>query len=276
MAAETPTAQPIQLQSAPQKETECELLLKTETEEKNRLAGEVRTFEEREAFSKQRIESIEQEKEALRMKLSEAEQRLLDTQKKDDSSCQIIQSLAFEMERLLSQLEGERRAHSIEIRTFLRKEDPPEVVKKKQAKAVPLRVATPPLPSLLLLISACQKGLDLHAANDWPANEHRPLVRRKFFDMAQKMAATPMAIVSLDSPTEYYLSPKLPEGLDATVVREAVLSHRSALESLKQFEPYHIIDERMKGQYVAFRIAWDNLDDLIALVSRPVTNQRPS
>ena len=84
--------------------------------------------------------------------------------------------------------------------------------------------------------------------------------------MAQKMVATPLAIVSLESPTEYYLSPKLPEGLDINVVRAAVLSYRSSLENLKRFEPYHIIDDRVKGRYAAFRAAYDNLEDLILLV----------
>ena len=264
--AEAPAVRPMQSQPAPQKETEYEQLLKTEAEEKNRLAGEVRTFEEREAFSKQRIENLEQEKKNLQAKLSETEQALLDIQKKGDSSHHIIQSLASEIERLLSQLESERRTHSIEIRTFLQKEEPPDVVQKKQAKAVPLRAAASPLPSLLLLLASCQRGLNAQLENSWPANEHRPLVRRKFFDMVQKMAATPLAVVSLDSPTEYYLSPKLPEGLDVNTIREAVLARRSLFESLKQFEPFCIVDGRMKGQYTAFRIASENLNDLVAMV----------
>ena len=267
---DSPMVQRVEPQSAPQEEPpdENEQFLKAEAEEKKRLEEVVRTCEEREAFGKQRIESLEREKEDLRSKLSAVEGNLIDAQKKTDSCCQTIQALTLEVDRILGQLESERRAYSIEIRALLRKEereDPLAQAKKKPSKAIPPRIATPPLPSLLLLLSACQKGLDLHVATDWPSNEHRPLVRRKFFDMAQKMVTTPMAIVSLDSPTEYYLSPKLPEGLDINDVREAILSYRTSFEGLKRFEPYHIIDDRMKGRYVAFRAAWDNLEDLIVL-----------
>ena len=249
-------------------QTEKESILKAEAEEKKCLIEKIRTLEESEIFCKQRLESLEREKADLHAKLSEVEGNLIDAQKKTDSCCQTVQSLTFEVDRILTQLEQERRAHSIEVRALLRKDNSEETetqTKKKQAKAALARVATPPLPSLLLLLSACQKGLDLHIAHDWPANEHRPLVRRKFFDLAQKMVTTPIAIVSLESPTEYYLSPKLPEGLEVNDIRTTILSYRETFEKLKRFEPYHIIDDRLQGRYVAFRTAWDNLEDFIVL-----------
>jgi hypothetical protein len=264
-----PTVRYIQQPTPPPQEApQTEKALNVETEEKKRLTEKIRTLEESEIFCKQRLESLEREKVELHATLSEVEGNLVDAQKKTDSCCQTIQSLTFEVDRILTQLEGERRAHSIEVRALLRKDESEETAaqtKKKQAKTALARVATPPLPSLLLLLSACQKGLDLHIANDWPANEHRPLVRRKFFDLAQKMVTTPIAIVSLESPTEYYLSPKLPEGIEVNDVRATILSYSATFEKLKRFEPYHIIDDRLKGRYVAFRAAWDNLEDLIVL-----------
>lgn len=248
---------------------EREAQLKEDADQKAALLENVKRLEEREVFSKQRLSDVEQEKIVLKERLSEAEGRLVEVQKTTDSCCRIIQDLTFEIDRLTIQLEQERRQHSVEIRALLRKEgdEPLSGTKKKSGKSVPAvqKIASPPVPSLLLLLSACQKGLDLHVANDWPAGEHRVLVRRKFFDIVQKMNATPLAVVSLEQPTEYFLSSKLPHNLSAAQVRTVVMEYKQVFSQLQRFEPYHVTDERIGGRWVAFRAAWDNLDDLITM-----------
>jgi hypothetical protein len=256
---------PLQLPKSDEKDVQ----LKALADEKASLTENIRRLEEVELFSKHRLSDLEQERAGLKERLSEAEGRLVEVQKTTDSCCHTIQDLTFEIDRLMSQVDQERHQHSIEVRALLRKEseETGSATKKKVSKTVPAvqKMASPPIPALLLLLSTCQKGLDLHLANDWPANEHRLLVRRKFFDVVQKMNATPLAVVSLEYPTEYFLSSKLPAGLSINQVRAAVLEYKSIFAQLKRFEPYHFTDERLGGRWVAFRIAWDSLEDLIAL-----------
>lgn len=251
------------------KQDERDLQLKAFADEKNSLLEKVKRLEETELFSKQRASDLEQEKNTLKERLSQAEARLVEVQKTTDSCCHTIQDLAFEIDRLMSQLEQERRQHSIEVRALLRKEsdEPVAATKKKTSKTPPAvqKIATSPVPALMLLMSTCQKGLDLRVANDWPANEHRLLVRRKFFDIVQKMNGTPFAVVSLEYPTEYFLSSKLPSTLSITQVQSTVMEYKNIFGQLKRFEPYHFTDEKLGGRWVAFRLAWENLDDLITL-----------
>lgn len=243
---------------------EQEQLLKTANDEKNQLSQTLQRLQESELFAKQRTEDLERKSTELSTQLAETAANLLDAQRTTDSCCQTIQTLTFEVDRLTTQLDQERRQHSIEIRTLLGKESESSS-KKKVPRTLPTKSPLQPIPSLLLLLSACQKGLDLHVANDWPANEHRTLVRRKFFDVAQKMGLAPIAIVSLESPTEHFLSPKLPGSLSIADLRAAVLPYKTTFERLKRFEPYHITDERLGGRWIVFRAAWDNLEDLVAL-----------
>lgn len=258
----------------PQKPDDKELLLKAATDEKKALAENVKRLEEVELFSKQRLHDLEQEKSVMKDKLKEAEGQLVEVQKKTNSFCQTIQELTFEVDRLLTQLEQERRQHSIEVRTLLKKEgdEGGSGQKKKSNKSTPAvpKVATPPLPSLLLLLSTCQKGLDLHQAQDWPANEYRLLVRRKFFDTVQKMNSTPLAVVSLEYPAEYFLSSKLPQNLSINEVRAAVLAYKTTFERLQRFEPFHFTDEKIGGRWIGFRAAWENLDDIITIAPTSV------
>jgi len=255
----------------PEKETPDEkaIQLRAVLDEKAALLENIKRLEETDLFSKRRLTDLDQEKNGLKDKLSEAEGRLVEVQKTTDSCCRTIQDLTFEIDRLLSQLDQERRQHSIEVRALLRKEgeDSSSEGRKKTGKSVPAvqKVASAPISTLLLLMSSCQKGLDLHVANDWPANEHRLLVRRKFFDLVQKMNGTPFAVVSLESPAEYFLSSKLPPSLSINQVRSSVLEYKDAFARLKRFEPYHFTDERIGGRWVAFRAAWDNLEDLITI-----------
>ena len=254
----------------PPKSDDRELLIKTLTNEKQSLSEEMRQLTESALFSKKRLEDIEREHNEIQRRLSEAEGANVEAQKTIDSCRSTIQSLTTEIDRLMIQIDQERRAHSIEVRAFLSKTDgatDTDLGKKKksrQAAAVP-KMATPPLPSLLLLLATCQKGLDLLIAPDWPASEHRLLVRRKFFDVAKKMNSTPFAVVSLENPTEYFLSPKLPSSLTISDVQAATASYKASFSRLQQFEPYHFTDERLGGRWVAFRTAWNNLEDLIAM-----------
>ena len=264
--AEQPTALPIQ----PTKPDNRDHLIKTLNDEKLLLSEEMRQLNEAALFAKKRLADIEQEQNGIQRKLSESEGAHLEDQKTIDTCCHTIQSLTFEIDRLMTQIEQERRQHSIEVRAFLRKDEEDASVspgKKKNSKSIAAisKMTTPPLPSLLLLLSTCQKGLDLHVAPDWPANEHRLLVRRKFFDIAKKMTSTPFAVVSLEHPTEYFLSSKLSPSLSINDIRASVLSCKNSFETLRQFEPYHFTDERLGGRWVAFRAAWSNLEDLIAL-----------
>ena len=251
------------------KSDDKDLQLKALFDEKANLAEHVRRLEETDLFSKQRLSDLEQEKIALKERLSQAEGRLVEVQKTTDSCCRTIQDLTFEIDRLMSQVDQERRQHSIEVRALLRNdaEEGSSATKKKVSKTVPAvqKLSSSPVPALMLLMYTCQKGLDLRLANDWPASEHRLLVRRKFFDVVQKMNATPFAVVSLENPTDYFLSSKLPPDLSIGQVRAAVMEYKATFAQLKRFEPYHVTDERLGGRWVAFRTAWDNLEDLIAL-----------
>ncbi len=262
-------ASPVAAPMSPPLPDERDLQLKAHADEKVSLIENIRRLEETELFSKQRLSDLEQEKTGLKERLQEAEGQLVEVQKTTDSCCHTIQDLTFEIDRLMVQLEQERRQHSIEVRALLRKEDEEVSLasKKKTGKTAPAiqKVAPRPVPALLLLLSTCQKGLDLHLANDWPANEHRLLVRRKFFDVVQKMNSTPFAVVSLEYPTEFFLSSKLPPSLSVNQLRSAVMEYKNSFASLKRFEPYHFTDERIGGRWVAFRIAWDNLEDLVTL-----------
>jgi hypothetical protein len=234
------------------------------------LTQEIAQLKEAALFSKKRLSDMEQEHNDASRRLAENEGALVEAKKTIDSCCHTIQIVTCEIDRLTGQIEQERHQHSVEIRALLRKADEETTTEsgKKKARgaaaALP-KMLMPPLPSLLLLLAACQKGIDLHSAPDWPDNEHRLLVRRKFFDVAKKMSSTPFAIVSLEQPTEYFMSPKLPVGVSINDLRAIVLSYKEAVGRLKQYEPYHFTDEKLGGRWVAFRAAWSNLDDLIAL-----------
>ncbi len=267
-AAPKPRPTPVEPAAPPQPEAKEEQR-ETEADESAVLLETVRRLEETELFAKQRLADLEQEKTTLKERLADAEGHLVEVQKTIDSCTHVIQNLTSEVERLMAQLEQERRQHSVEVRALLRKETEQTAAqtKKKQGKSSPAmhKVAPLPVPALLLLLSTCQKGLDLHVAHDWPDGEHRLLVRRKFFDTVHKMNSIPLAVVSLESPTEYFLSSKLPSTLSAAHVRAAVMEYKTSFSQLKRFEPYHVTDERLGGRWVAFRVAWENLDDLVAL-----------
>lgn len=239
--------------------------------EKKELEETLTRYREGELFSKQRISDLEQEKISLQNSLSDAAQQVQQVQHSVETCCQTIQELTHELERVTSQMEQERRQHAIELRALLRKDDADGLASgKKLTKPLPVqRVAMNPLPTLLLLLSSCQKGLTSQEGADWPSGEHRLLVRRKFFDLAKKLGSSNMAVISFEHPVDCYLSPKISPLISVNDLLELMRTHKPSLDQLKRFEPYNFTDARLGGttQWTAFRVAWENLDDLFTIVS---------
>ena len=269
--ASKPTTKKTRVVSQPSTPQEPPKVVDAPSQEKKELEENLARYREGELFSKQRIGDLEQEKASLQKGLTDTTQQVKQTQQSVETCCQTIQELSYELERVSSQMEQERRQHAIELRALLRKDDGDSIFsKKKLTKQPPVpRIAMNALPSLLLLLSSCQKGLTTQEAQDWPSGEHRLLVRRKFFDLAKKLTAPNMAILSFDHPVDCYLSPKFATFISVNDLLELMRSHKPSLDILKRFEPYTFTDPRLGGTTVwtAFRVAWENLDDLITIVS---------
>jgi hypothetical protein len=214
--------------------------------------------------SKKRIEELEQERDSLGEKLLQEETLRAEAVANNDRYGPLIFSLSTEIENLSAHVEEIKKHHSIEIRALLGKDDK-EGAKKPRTptKALALRPPISPLASALLLLVQCHKGISLQNAS-WPAHEHALLVRRKFFDLVSSYSSIPIAIVSLNAPSDYFISPKLPSECSVLNIHSLIAPHIKTLSSLHPFEPYFLSHE--KFPFVSFRIAWDNLDDLIALV----------
>ncbi len=267
--ASKPTNKKTRVVSQPPKEPPK--VAEAPSNEKKELEENLQRYREGELFSKQRIGDLEQEKESLQKALTDTSERTKQMQQSVQTCCQTIQEMACELERISSQMEQERRQHAIELRALLRKDDGDSIFSKKKPIKQPVvpSIAMNALPSMLLLLSSCQKGLTTQEAQDWPSGEHRLLVRRKFFDLAKKLSTPSMAILSFDHPVDCYLSPKLTSRVSVNELLDLMRTHKPALDGLNQFEPYTFTDARLGGTAVwtAFRVAWENLDDLITLVS---------
>lgn len=221
-----------------------------------------------EESSKKRIEEIEHERDLLQQKLIQEEALRAEAVANIEQYGPLIFNLSLEMEKLSSHIEEIKRQHDIEIRALLGKEERAGSKKTRtSSKAPSFRPATSPLASTLLLLVQCHKGLCMEN-NTWPAQEHSLLIRRKFFDLVATYSSTPFAILSLTSASEYSLSPKLPEEISITNLHALIAPHTKTLSTLRPFEPYFISDTQ--HPWVSFRIAWENLDDLIVLVPTQV------
>jgi hypothetical protein len=267
-------------QTQPAQKVKKPLPVKQEpTEQPTRNTEEIASLKEAlshltqvEASSKKRIEELEQEKDSLKEKLLLEETLRAEAVANIEQYGPLVFTLSLEMEKLSSHIEEIKRHHDIEIRALLGREEKNGIKKTKiPSKTTSFRPATSPLASTLLLLIQCHKGLSLQNTA-WPAQEHSLLVRRKFFDLVSSYSSTPFAIVSLTSPSDYFLSPKLPEECSILTINSLIAPHTKTLSSLRPFEPYFISDKRFPC--VSFRIAWDNLDDLLAIVPTEPANSR--
>jgi hypothetical protein len=232
------------------------------TEQISALEEAISHLTQAEESSKNRIQELEQEKDGLQEKLLQEEALQAQAVANIEQYGPLVFNLSLEIEKLSSHIEELKRQHDIELRACLGKKPRPP------SKAPTFRPPTSPLASTLLLLVQCQKGLSLQQGA-WPAQEHALLVRRKFFDLVSSYSSTPFAIVSLSSPSDYFLSPKLPESCSLSILHSLIGPHTKTVSTLRPFEPYFISDKNFS--LVSFRIAWENLDDLIVLVPSGVT-----
>lgn len=232
----------------------------TNTEEIVSLKEAVSHLTQAETASKNRIQELEQERDGLQEKLVQEEALHTEALANLEHYGPLICNLSVEIEKLTSHIEEIKRQHDIEIRALLGKEGKKA---RTPTKAPLFRPPTSPLASTLLLLVQCHKGLSLQNST-WPAQEHALLVRRKFFDLVASYSSVPYAILSLSSPSDYFLSPKLPEQFSLSTINTLIAPHTKTISTLRPFEPYFISDKQCP--FVTFRIAWENLDDLIVLV----------
>jgi len=227
-------------------------------EEKKALEEAVGRLEETEIFLRERLESEEGEKQEVREKLRNLEEDFVKEQNIRKHGCQAIRKLSFELARLTYQIEQERREHAIELRALLRNDDP--LLKMKKSCVVP-KVAMTPLPAVLLMLATCQKSRE--RPGEWPSAEHRLLVRRKFFDVIKKHQTSPFAALSLDTSSDSFVSQKL--DVSSKDLFEVVSSYREDILRLENFEPFFLEDDRLEGEWTAFRLTWKNLQDIVIL-----------
>jgi len=228
-------------------------------QEKKDLEEEIEKKEETESFLRQRLQDAEEEKEKLQEKIQQIEGRIAAEQKTRSTCRQTIQELGFEIRKLTRQISRERREHAIEVRALLRKEGG-EDAKLSSSPPVP-KVAMHPLAAVVSLLASCQKGLE--RPGEWPSQNHRVLVRRKLFDVAKKTAVTPLIVASLEHPADLYISPKIEVAHSAEEVHAIVEAYREELSQLDHFEPFYLHDEQSMSHWTAFRLTWENLDDII-------------
>jgi len=243
---------PSVLMRAPQKEDAPQV--EDSLREKKELEEELEKRQETELFLKQRLQDAEEERRALQAQIGVAEKRASSEQETRAMCREAIQELGFEIKKLTKQIGRERREHAIEIRALLRKED------DNTLKSPPVpKVAMSPLPAVVALLASCQKGLE--RPGEWPSQEHKVLVRRKFFDVARKAAVTPLVIASLEYPSDLFVSSKVTPALSEEEVFSLIDSKRNELSQLDHFEPYRFFDK--DRQWTAFRLTWENLDDIV-------------
>jgi hypothetical protein len=245
-----PVKKPLPVKQIPKQEPE------KNTAELASLQEAISHLTQAEESSKQRITELENERDMLKEKVVQEEVLRSQAVANIEQYGPLILNLSQELEKLTSHIEELKRQHDIEMRALLGKKPRPP------SKTTTFRPPTSPLASTLLLLVQCHKGLSLQNTA-WPAQEHALLVRRKFFDLVSSYSSAPFAIVSLSSPSDYFLSPKLP---NCSVVNLHTLigPHIKTLSQLRPFEPYFLTDK--ETPMVCFRIAWENLEDLIVLV----------
>ncbi len=225
-------------------------------EEKKALEEELKKQEETESFLRQRLQDAEEEKEIFLEKICCAEEKASSQQKTRATCRQTIQELGFEIRKLTKQIGRERREHAIEIRALLRREGQDDT----KPPLVP-KVAMSPLPAVVSLLASCQKGLE--RPGEWPSKEHRVLVRRKLFDEVRKTAVTPLIVASLEHPTDLYISSKIEPTLSQEEVFSLIEAYKNEFSQLDHFEPYYF--DGQESQWTAFRLNWENLDDIVFL-----------
>jgi hypothetical protein len=231
-------------------------LQKSQQQEKL-LEERISHLEGEKSIAHQNIAALEQELSAKNMTIDSLNVSVHDAMASLSACAISIQDLTNDMEQLAIQLEQEHRQHAIEIRTLLGKSVSSTSLKK------PFRLALSPPSTLLLLLTQFQKSLE-HPQNS--PSEYRPLVRRKFFDLAKQFGTTPFAIFSIDQPSDYFLSAKIPPSILIQDFHEVINAHKSTFEKLKGYQPYHLSDPRLgDGRWTVFRIHYEHLLDLVAL-----------
>jgi len=225
--------------------------------------GEQVCQEEVDIFLQQRLEDDQVQIQEYREQLEKMDQRVLEEKRNRFACCQVIQELSCEVERLTKHIEQERREHSIELRALLRKEG--MNICSHEAPSVVSKIAMSPLPALLSLLAMCQKGLE--RPGEWPSGEHRLLVRRKFFDVVKKSQMASLFVCSLDFDSEYFLSSILSSQVSFEQLRAVVEKHKESLYALEPYEPYAFFDEEILGEWTAFRLSWENLDDIVVMTA---------
>jgi hypothetical protein len=217
--------------------------------------------------SKLKLEN-EKNEECLR-KMEEAEKTASQSCSNKKLYIQALLELSIEIQKLCSQLEQDRKTHAIEIRALLGKDE-----KKLGVSLPPIPGATSgiipssiaPIAAVLLVLLQCQKGFDKSENSAWPDAEHRDLIRRAFFDRLHQAAHLPVVVFSLDRPTELYRSPSFPQALSSKDCIQIVETFGRQLRQLSSFEPFPVSLEHFSGMYIAFKVAWQNLDDLVVMV----------
>ncbi len=202
-------------------------------------------------------------------KLDEAEKKasLSCTNKKLYSHA--LLDLSVEIQKLCHQIEQDRKTHAVEIRALLGKEEKKvggPLLTTRAASSGILSPSISPIAAVFLLLLQCQKGFDKSEASSWPDAEHRDLIRRAFFDRLQQASHVPLAVFSLERPTELYVSPKFPQTLSSKDCREISEAFGQELRQLSSMEPLQLNAEYLQGMYVAFKVAGQNLDDLVVMV----------
>jgi hypothetical protein len=233
-------------------------------DQKKALEDAERRLKEAEIFSQGRIKELEEEKSLLKKELSHKEEVIKKSKEAVPGYCQIIQELVQEVEKMVSQMDEERRRHALEIRTLLKINGKKEL---SQRKIKEKKRETSPLSSLLLFLLQCHKGLH-DEKNGWPEGNLRELLRRRFFEEVKRLHDVPFAILSLENSSDHFLSPALPESISLIALQGMLEERREKCLSLSQFEPCHcsLSSAAPSSSWIVFRSHWDHLNDLFILV----------
>jgi hypothetical protein len=222
------------------------------------LQQTIQRLEEASLFSKQHAEGLKEEKSALEKKHQTVNLKLEEVNETVQACCDSIRELGGDFERVISQLEHERKQHAIEVRALLGKNYSPSREEKKVVK-----IALSPLPCALMLLLSCQKALEHGPSEEATA----AFSRRKCFDIARQFGTSSVALISLQNPTEYFLSPKLSQLVSLEDLLSVIETHKESFENLQTFQPYLFSDKKIgEDRWTAFRLSHPHVNDLVVVV----------
>jgi hypothetical protein len=237
--------------------------------EKKELLAKLESVNENVATLQSKLQLQDEKSRTCQEKLAESEKKALQCGVNKKVYSQALLELSAEIQKLCSQIEQDRKTHSVEIRALLGKDDKRVGVSGSVSSSAATGVIQPaiaPIAAVLLILLQCQKGFEKSGTSPWPDAEHRDLIRRAFFDRLQQAPHIPLAVFSLEMPAELYVSPKFPQALSSKNCTQIVETFGPQLRQLSPLEPFQVDAEGLLGTYVAFKVAWHNLDDLVVMV----------